>query len=137
MQNIENNEAKPLSNNLVKRVLFVIFGTLSLILGSIGIGVPGIPVTPLLLLSAYLYSKSSPKLHKLLMESNFLGRYIKNYTSKGGMSVKTKIYAITFMSIMIAISTIFFIKPLAIRIIVWSLGVIGFVVMGFVVKTVK
>lgn len=121
---------------MIIKLLYVLFGTLALILGVVGVFTPGIPATPLLLLSAYLYSKGSKKLHKILMENNFLGRYITSYTKRGGMTLQSKISAIIMMWTMITISTYFMIDNKILDIIVISLGCIGTIVMGFIVKRV-
>jgi hypothetical protein len=41
------------------------------------------------------------------------------------------------MALMVAISTIFFISSLAVRIVVWSAGLVGCVVVGFVLPKAK
>ncbi|MEG1634766.1 MAG: YbaN family protein [Rikenellaceae bacterium] len=122
---------------MILKSLYILLGTLSLILGVAGVFTPGLPATPLLLLSAYLYSKGSKKLHRTLLESNFLGRYITSYTKRGGMTLKAKINAIMFMWIMVTISTYFFISNKTMDIAVIVLGCIGTIVMGLVVKRIK
>ncbi|MFI3315630.1 MAG: YbaN family protein [Rikenellaceae bacterium] len=122
---------------MIKKILFIFLGSLALAIGCIGIVTPGIPVTPLVLLSAYLYSKSSTRLHNALLNNKILGGYIKHYSEKGGMTKKAKLYAISLMWLMIGISTIFFVENRIIEIAIISLGVIGMIVMGFVVKSVE
>jgi uncharacterized protein len=119
------------------KAVFIVSGTLSLIIGIIGVAVPGIPATPFFLLTAGLYIKSSDRLYRKLTENRIIGGYITDYHKKKGMTKRSKLAAIWLMWGMIAISCIFFIKLLSIRLAVLSAGIIGTVVMGFIVPTVK
>lgn len=118
------------------RVFYIILGCISVVLGTIGIFVPGLPTTPLVLLAFWCFYRSSPRLQAWLLQS-FLGKYIREYRDKGGLTMRKRISIILLMATMVAISTIFFIKTLPIRIIVWVAGAIGCVVVGFVVPKAK
>lgn len=113
--------------------LLIIIGTLSLGLGILGILVPGLPTTPFLLLTAGLYARSSPRLHRWMLNHPTIGRYIKKYRENGGMTKRQKIYSITLMWLMISISAIFFIISPEGRVAVVAAGIIGTVVMGWIV----
>ena len=105
-------------------------------LGAIGIFVPGLPTPPLVLLASWCFYRSSPRLQAWLLQS-FLGRYIREYQSKGGVTTRKRIYIILLMATMVAISTIFFITSLPLRIVVWSAGLIGCIVVGFFVPKAR
>ena len=111
-------------------------GILAVVLGTIGIFVPGLPTTPLVLLASWCFYRSSPRLQAWLLQS-FLGKYIREYRDKGGLTLRKRISILLLMATMVAISTIFFIDALAIRIIVWVAGLIGCIVVGFVVPKAK
>lgn len=120
-----------------KKLLFVSLGTLSMFLGIIGIFVPGLPTTPFLLLAAYMFLKSSKSLYNFIMTNKLTSKYLQRYYQKRGMTVWQKIYSITLMWTMIIISLFFFIKNVNVKFLVIVLGVIGSIVMGFIVRTVK
>ena len=111
-------------------------GIISVVLGTIGVFVPGLPTTPLVLLASWCFYRSSPRMQAWLLNS-FLGRYIREYQSKGGVTTRKRIYIILLMAMMVAISTIFFISSLPVRIVVWVAGLIGCVVVGFFVPKDK
>jgi len=121
----------------LKKIFFAFLGTLSLILGVIGIFVPGLPTTPFLLLTAGLYMKSSERLYKLLISNKYLGPYILDFQKNKGMTKRTKLQAMGTMWVMITISCVFFIKSTIVILIVIALGIVGTVVMGFIVPTVR
>ncbi len=79
------------------RILFIILGTLSLALAMVGIAIPLLPTTPLLLLSAALYSKSSPKLYNRLINSKHLGGYIRQFREHRAITLHTKVVILTMM----------------------------------------
>ena len=119
------------------KILLIFLGTISLGLGILGIFIPGLPTTPFLLLTAALYVRSSKRLYQKLITNKILGRYIQNYTEKRGITKRVKIYSIGIMWFMIGISVVFLIKAVTIKMVIIGIGLIGTIVMGFVVKTVK
>lgn len=94
-------------NKAIKAILIII-GTFSIFLGAVGIVVPLLPTTPLLLLGAACYVKASDDLYQRLIRNKWLGGYIRDFREKKGITLKNKILSITLMWISIS-STIIFI----------------------------
>lgn len=114
------------------KLLYVILGSLSLIVGVTGVFVPGLPTTPFLLITAWLFLKGSGSLHKMLLKNRLIGSYINEYHSRKGMTVKQKVSSIGVMWFMIIFSVLFFISSPVTKIIVLAVGITGTVVMGFI-----
>ena len=121
---------------LLKPIL-VVLGTLSLFAGIAGIFVPGLPTTPFLLLTAGLYIRSSGRLYGRLVSNRFIGSYISDYNSNKGMTSRSKVFAVGLMVFMITVSCSFLIDRAAAKLIVIALGIVGAVVMIFIVPTVN
>jgi uncharacterized protein len=117
--------------------LLIGLGTMSLALGAIGILIPGLPTTPFLLLAAGLYLRSSERLYQGLLANRFTGPIIKKYQQNKGMTIGMKLSSIGFMWVMISISVSFFIDGDLPRGLVILLGIIGTMVMGFLIPTSK
>jgi uncharacterized membrane protein YbaN (DUF454 family) len=103
----------------------------------IGIVVPGLPTTPFLLLTAALYIRSSQQLHDKLLANRVVGRYIRDFYDKKGMTWKGKVGAILTMWVMISLSTQLFIDAETVKYIVVGLGVVGTTVITVIIPTVK
>lgn len=88
----------------MKKIFLLSLGTISLVLGCLGIFLPLLPTTPFLLLSAFCFSKSSEKFHKALLENKIFGQYIRDYQEKKGVTLKNKIIAISILVISITFS---------------------------------
>jgi uncharacterized protein len=121
--------------NLTK-VIFILLGTITLVVGVSGIFIPGLPATPFLLLAAGLYSRSSEFLYNKLTDNSVIGVYIKNFKMQKGMPVKLKLFSIILMWIMISASCLFFINSEILIMILIVLGLTGTLVMGFIIPTV-
>lgn len=119
----------------MKKTLFIGLGILCNTIGLIGIVVPGLPTTPFLLLAAGLYVRSSDKLYHQLLQSRLFGPYITDFQKHKGIRRKVKVRAITLMWTMITLS-ITLTKPLWVKFLLPGLGIIGTVVMAFLIKTI-
>lgn len=121
----------------MKRVVYVILGLLCVVLGGLGVVVPGLPTTPFLLLASWLFYRSSPRLQEWLLRS-WLGTYIRSYRRRGGMTVAQKASAIGIMVAMVLLSTFVFIPAGSIaRIIVPIAGAVGALTVAFAVPNAK
>lgn len=87
-----------------KKLIFIIAGSILLVIGGIGILVPFLPTTPFVILAAACFSSSSEKLYSFLMKSKYFGSYIDNYKNRTGVPRETKIKAIIFLWITLGIS---------------------------------
>ncbi len=119
------------------RIIFIVLGTLSLILGITGIFIPGLPTTPFLLLTAGLYVRSSDKLYQRLIRNRYVGSYLVNWQRDKTLSLRTKVLSVVFMWIMILISVIFMTRSTLLSLLIILVGMIGTLVMGFLIPTGK
>ncbi|MBQ8421247.1 MAG: YbaN family protein [Bacteroidales bacterium] len=79
------------------RLLLAALGLLSLGLGILGIFLPVLPTTPLLLLAAALFFRSSPRLYDWLLEHPKLGPYIKNFREHKAIPLKIKVLSVSLV----------------------------------------
>lgn len=106
----------------LKRYLLLIIGTISLILGTIGIFVPILPTTPFILLSSFCYIRSSKSLYNWLIRHKIFGKYIYNYLVHKSVKKSAKITAITLLWFSLGI-TFYIINNLYINFILILIGI--------------
>lgn len=81
-------------------MLWAGLGLLSLAVGLVGIVVPLLPTTPLLLLSAFCFARGSPRLNRWLNEHPRLGPPLEQWRRHGAISARGKRNAILAMAAM-------------------------------------
>ncbi len=106
----------------IKRTLLIIGGIASLTLGFIGIPVPLLPTTPFLLLSAYLFARSSPRLYNWLIYHRIFGKYIRDYREKRGVPLGVKIGTLLLLWVTISISAFLFVELVWVRILLLAIA---------------
>lgn len=75
----------------IRKAILIFLGTVCVGLGVLGMFLPLMPTTVFLLLAAYCYSKSSEKFHTWLLTNRLCGKYITNYKSGRGITVRQKV----------------------------------------------
>ena len=96
-------------------------GTISLILGTVGIFIPILPTTPFLLLASYCYIRSSKKLYNWLINHKVFGKYIYNYLVHKSVKKSAKITALTLLWLSLGV-TIYLMKNFYISFILILIG---------------
>lgn len=98
------------------RYILAFLGTVSLMLGVVGIFIPLLPTTPFLLLSAALYFRSSPRLYGWLLEHKHLGPYIKNFRENKAIPLRVKIVSVTLVWVTLLYCTLFIAETVLLRV---------------------
>ena len=94
------------------KYIYVAIGSISLVLGVIGIFLPILPTTPFLLLSAALFFRGSPRLYTWLLEHKYLGPYIRSFREDRAIPLRAKIISVSLLWITAIHCVLFFISVL-------------------------
>ena len=108
-------------------------GTIFLVIGMIGIVLPLIPTTPLLLLTAFFYARSSEKLYQWLLNHRIFGKYIKQFKSGQGIPLRAKITILTLIWVTGILSIVFIIPITFVKVLL----VIIFLAVSYYILSLK
>lgn len=120
---------------MMKRVLLLIIGFISLGLGVIGVFLPILPTVPFLLLSSFCFIKSSKRISIWFENTNIYKKYVRSFKENKAMTLKNKLSILIPVYVMLI--TLFFMKDiLAMRIAIVVLLVVKTIVF-IKIKTLK
>lgn len=91
----------------MKKMLFIILGSLTFALGTIGIFFPVLPTTPFYLLTAFLWLNSSERLHNYFVGTTYYQKYIQEMIFEKKMSKRDQVKM--FIGILFILAIPFFI----------------------------
>lgn len=80
-----------------KRIVYILLGTICLIIGAIGIVVPLLPTTPLWLLTCWFYFRGSRRLYNRVMNNHYFGYYVKGFLVDKAIPLHSKIISVSIM----------------------------------------
>ncbi len=84
-------------------------GFLCLTVGFLGILLPGLPATPFVLLAAWLFSLSSPRIERAIIDSRLFGPVIRNWRLHRGITRRTRWIALFVVAMTVGVTC--FIAP--------------------------
>jgi len=99
-------DAAPLHRSRIVRWTWAAFGLLFVVLGGIGVVVPGLPTTGFLILAAWCFSHSSPRLEAWLLSLPRFGPMIRDYRAGLGMPRAAKRWAVGSIVVFSTISCV-------------------------------
>jgi len=104
------------------RWLLICAGWLALALGALGVLLPVLPTTPFILLAAACFARSSARFHAILLRNRLFGPLVVEWEQHRSIPRRTKLWAITLMSLTLGSSIVFFVQPVGLK---WTLAAIG------------
>ena len=90
----------------IKKILYIVLGTIGLILGAIGAVLPLLPAFPFLLLATVCYAKSSERLHNWFINTKLYKNNLESYVKDNGMSWPVKFRVMGMITIVMSIGFI-------------------------------
>lgn len=119
----------------MKKISYMVIGSISLALGAFGAVLPLLPAVPFLLLAAICFARSSEKLHNWFLGTRLYKKNLESYVAGKGMTRQTKIRIMATVTLIMAVSFAFMHQVLIGRMVligVWVFHVLYFL---FGVKT--
>lgn len=118
-------------HNIVVRWLYLVGGLIALSLGIIGAFLPIMPTVVFLLLALFCFSRSSPKLEAWILNHSVLGPLVHDWRAHGVITKRSKIIAVSMISVSYFILTMLTNAPFYVKI---GVGVILACVIIFILS---
>jgi len=79
-----------INRSKLSRLFWFVIGFIIMSIGLVGIVIPGLPTTPLMILAAACFAKSSQKFYDWIIYNKMFGHHVKNYREGKGIPRKSK-----------------------------------------------
>ncbi len=90
----------------MKKILYILIGSIAVALGAVGAVVPMLPTVPFLMLAAFCFARSSEKLNRWLKETKLYRENLKDLAERRGMTKRAKIRVMVTVTILMSIGLV-------------------------------
>ena len=118
------------------KYIYFILGMICFTLATIGVIIPILPTTPFLLVAAFCFSRSSYRINNWFLSTKLYQDHLDSFIKQRAMTLKTKIYILSFASIMLAFP-LFLSQNIYIRIFIILLYIFKYYYFTFKIKTIQ
>jgi hypothetical protein len=108
-----------------RRIAWTIAGLLAVVLGGVGIVVPGLPTTVFFIIAAWCFSRSSERLERWVLGLPRIGPMVSDYRDGLGMPRRAKKVAVATIVVVSSASALFGLEPLVSKLSVVVAAAIG------------
>jgi uncharacterized protein len=122
--------------NKIVKLLYIIIGFIALGLGVLGLILPVLPTTPLLLLASYCFVKGSERFEIWFKGTTLYKRHLETFVKERSMTLKQKLTILLFADVMIAIP-FFILDSLMVRVMLAAVIFYKYYYFIYKIKTVR
>lgn len=90
----------------MKKILYILVGSIAVVLGAVGAVVPMLPTVPFLMLAAFCFARSSDRLDRWLKGTKLYRENLKDLAERRGMTKKAKIRVMVTVTILMSIGLV-------------------------------
>ena len=108
--------------NRALRIVFIVLGWLLVGIAFVGVFLPLIPTVGPILLAGFLFSRSSERFDKWLVENRYFGPTIRDWRTGAGFSIRAKMIAVASIATSFTISIIVVTENIVVRLGLTALG---------------
>jgi uncharacterized membrane protein YbaN (DUF454 family) len=119
---------KPASARGLRKVLYLLLAGVSLLLGVLGIVLPGLPTTPFVLLGSFFLVRSSARMHDRLLASRVFGGVLRDWYIHRGLRPHVRARAVAVVAAVVVISLLVARPPLPAVVTILALAACGLAV---------
>ncbi|NLV72666.1 MAG: DUF454 domain-containing protein [Actinobacteria bacterium] len=105
------------------RPVLIFAGSVFLAVAVVGVVVPLLPTTPLLILSAVCYARSSDRCYRWLVTNKFFGPYLDDYLHGRGVSWRVRAGALTLLWGVIGCTALLVVEALWLRLLLLVIAI--------------
>ena len=87
----------------MRRMLYILVGSIAVVLGAVGAVVPMLPTVPFLMLAAFCFARSSDRLDRWLKNTKLYRENLKDLAERRGMTKRAKIRVMVTVTILMSI----------------------------------
>lgn len=108
-----------------RRAIYPALGLMALLIGALGIVLPGLPTTPFVLLASFFFVRSSARLHERLITSRVFGGLLRDWYIHRGLRPHIRARAVAVVAIVVAASLAVARPPLPALVLIVAMAACG------------
>lgn len=87
----------------IKKLVYIIIGSIGVCLGALGALIPLLPTFPFLLLATYCFARSSERLHNWFTGTKLYKNNLESYVQGRGMTTSAKIRIMVTVTVLMSV----------------------------------
>ena len=116
------------------KYIYLTLAFLCLICGSVGIVIPGLPTTPLLLAASFFFAKGSDRFHRWFLGTKLYHKHLESFVQHKTIKLATKWSILLYSTCSLGLSTSL-VKNLQVRIFIAAILAVQYFCFIFMIKT--